>query len=42
VQLGAWPVSVGLFDLATGQLVQVDPQRFPLPALAEHFLRAVK
>jgi len=40
VQLGAWPVSVGLFDLATGQLVRMDPQRFPLPSVAEHFLRA--
>ncbi len=39
-QLGAWPVSIGLFDLATGQLVQTDPQRFPLSAVVEHFLRA--
>ena len=39
-QLGAWPVSVGLLDLATGQLVSADPQGFPLSAVAEHFLRA--
>jgi ATP-dependent helicase/nuclease subunit A len=41
-QLGAWPASIGLFDLATGQLVRADPRRFPLPAVAEHFVRVVK
>ena len=38
-QLGSWPATIELFDLATGQLVRADPQRFPLAAAAEQFLR---
>jgi hypothetical protein len=41
-QLGGWPASIALFDLATGQLVELDPQRLSLMTVAEHFLRAVK
>ena len=38
-QLGEWPAEVELFDLATGQLVKADPQRFKMAAVAEHFWR---
>ncbi len=31
--LGSWPTSVGLFDLATGQLVRNDPQKFRLESV---------
>lgn len=41
VQLGGWPQSVELFDLATGQLVHTDPRRFPLSSVVDHFMRAV-
>lgn len=41
-QLGAWPASIALFDLATGQLVELDPKRLSLMTVAEHFLQAVK
>jgi len=40
-QLGDWPATVGLFDLATGQLVRADPRRARLAAVAEHFRRVV-
>jgi hypothetical protein len=38
-QLGGWPATVGLFDLATGQWVRADPQRVKPAAVAAHFRR---
>jgi ATP-dependent helicase/nuclease subunit A len=38
-QLREWPVTIELFDLATGQLVQANPKRFSLSNIAEHFQR---
>jgi ATP-dependent helicase/nuclease subunit A len=35
--LGEWPASVRLFDLATGQLVRHDPQKFRLATIAGQF-----
>ncbi|HEV3439634.1 MAG TPA: UvrD-helicase domain-containing protein [Gemmata sp.] len=40
VQLGAWPQTIGLFDLATGQLVHTDPRRFPISSVVDYFRRA--
>ncbi|MDB5314061.1 MAG: Exodeoxyribonuclease [Gemmataceae bacterium] len=41
-QLGEWPRSVQLFDLATGQLVAADPQRVKPTATAHHFATALR
>ena len=38
-QLGVWPGTVGLFDLATGEWVRADPQRVKPAATAAHFRR---
>jgi ATP-dependent helicase/nuclease subunit A len=38
-QLGAWPATVGLFDLATGEWVRADPQRVKPAAVAAQFRR---
>jgi hypothetical protein len=34
-QTGAWPITIALYDLATGQPVRTDPQRFPVFTVAE-------
>src|SRR5439155_1622502 len=36
-QLGGWPASVELFDLATGQLVAADPRKVKPAAVASRF-----
>jgi hypothetical protein len=36
-QLGEWPASVGLFDLAAGQLVRADPRKVKPAAVAGRF-----
>lgn len=41
-QLGDWPVSIQLFDLATGQLVAANPQRLPTTTAARHFWNAIQ
>jgi hypothetical protein len=41
-QLGGWPATSAVFDLATGQTVELDPQRLPIMTAAEHFLRTAK
>ena len=38
-QLGDWPATVQLFDLATRQLVRADPRKANPAAAAAHFLR---
>lgn len=38
-QFGAWPATIELFDLATGQHLQLDPRRLSIEAAAKHFLR---
>ena len=41
-QLGEWPATIGLFDLATGQWVRADPQRVKPAAVAAHFRRVLE
>jgi hypothetical protein len=38
-QFGNWPTTIELFDLATGQHLQLDPRRLSIEAAAKHFLR---
>ena len=38
-QFGDWPLTISLFDLATGQLVEADPRQFPIEDVTRHFLR---
>jgi ATP-dependent helicase/nuclease subunit A len=38
-QFGEWPATIELFDLATGQHLQLDPRRLSVKAAAEHFIR---
>ena len=40
-QFGGRPVSIALFDLATGKRVQLDPEELSIAAAAEHFLRCL-
>jgi len=38
-QFGDWPATIELFDLATGQHLQLHPRRLSVKAAAEHFLQ---
>jgi ATP-dependent helicase/nuclease subunit A len=41
-QFGRWPATAGIYDLATGQPVQLAPRKASLAPAVEHFARALK